>query len=109
MRPEWTSASPQRSFFGDCALLAFLLAQACDGVFTYVGFATFGPGIEGNPLIASLMTSVGGGPAVLGVKVVAGFFGIVLHLTGVHRVVAALTCLYIAAAVVPWATVLFQP
>jgi len=101
------SAGQKRSLFGDCALLAFLLAQACDGVFTYVGMATIGPGIEGNPLLASLMTWLGGGAALLGAKLVAGALGILLHLTGVHRVVAALTGLYIVAAVVPWATLLF--
>ena len=107
MRPEWMSAGPKRSRFGDMALLGFLIAQACDGVFTYVGIATTGPGIEGNPLISSLMNVMGGGAALVGVKVVAGSLGILLHFTGVHRIVAALTCLYFAAAVVPWATVLF--
>ena len=101
------SANRERSVFGDCIVLAFLLAQACDGVFTYVGMATYGPGIEGNPLLASLMMWMGGGAALFGAKLLAGSLGILLHLTGVHRIVAALTGLYIAAAVLPWATVLF--
>ena len=101
------SAGPKRSIFGDCVVLAFLLAQACDGVFTYVGMATFGPGIEGNPLLATLMTWMGGGAALFSAKLLAGSLGIALHLTGVHRIVAVLTGLYIVAAVVPWATVLF--
>jgi hypothetical protein len=88
-------------------VLAFLLAQACDGVFTYVGMVTFGPSIEGNPLLAVLMTRMGGGAALVSAKLVAGSLGILLHLTGVHRIVAVLTGLYIVAAVVPWATVLF--
>jgi hypothetical protein len=101
------SASPKRSLFGDCVVLAFLLAQACDGVFTYVAMTTLGPGIEGNPLLALLMTWMGGGAALFSAKLVAGSLGILLHLTGVHRIVAALTGLYIFGAVVPWATVLF--
>ncbi len=101
------SSGPRRSLFGDVALLGFLLAQACDGVFTYVGMATIGPGVEGNPLIASLMARMGGGAALVGAKVIAGSLGIALHLSGVHRVVAALTCLYFAAAVVPWVSLLF--
>jgi len=101
------SAPSGRSSFGDIALLTFLVVQACDGVFTYVGIVTIGPGIEGNPLIAALMAALGGGPALVGTKLVAGSLGILLHLTGVHRIVAALTCLYLAAAVVPWATLLF--
>ena len=42
----------RRSRFGDVALVAFLLAQACDGVLTYVGVSTYGVRIEGNPLLA---------------------------------------------------------
>jgi hypothetical protein len=30
-----------------------------------------------------------------------------LHVTGVHRVVAVLTCLYLGAAIVPWTALLF--
>lgn len=107
MRPGWKSTSSNRCLFGDIAVVGFLLAQACDGVFTYVAVATIGPGIEGNPLLATLIGSMGGGAALAGAKVLAGLLGILLHLTGVHRVVAALTGLYFAAAVVPWATVLF--
>jgi hypothetical protein len=101
------SAGPNRSIFGDCVVLAFLLSQACDGVFTYVGMTTLGPGIEGNPLLATLMAWWGGGAALVGAKLLAGSLGILLHLTGVHRIVAALTGLYIFGAIVPWATVLF--
>jgi hypothetical protein len=66
-----------------------------------------GPGIEGNPLLASLMRVVGEGAALVAAKLLAGSLGIVLHLTGVHRIVAALTCLYLAAAVIPWTALLF--
>jgi uncharacterized membrane protein len=107
MRVSWMSAEPSRSRFGDLVVLAFLLAQACDGVFTYVGTAAMGPGIEGNPLLASLMRVVGEGTALVAAKLLAGSLGIVLHLTGVHRIVAALTCLYLAAAVIPWTALLF--
>jgi uncharacterized membrane protein len=107
MRSGWKSTGSNPSLFGDLAVVGFLLAQACDGVFTYVGVATIGPGIEGNPLLATLIGAMGGGATLVAAKVAAGLLGILLHLTGVHRVVAALTCLYFAAAVVPWATVLF--
>ena len=97
----------QRSRFGDVALVAFLLAQACDGVLTYVGVSTYGVRMEGNPLLGWLMATVGQGFAVTAAKTAAGAFGIALHLTSVHRVVALLTALYVAAAVVPWIGVLF--
>lgn len=97
----------RRSRFGDVALVAFLLAQACDGVLTYVGVSTYGTRIEGNPLLSWLMTVMGQGVALTAAKTAAGAFGIVLHLTAVHRVVAVLAALYVAAAVVPWIGLLF--
>ena len=35
--------------FGNAVILVFLLAQAADGVFTYLGVQIFGRTIEGNP------------------------------------------------------------
>jgi uncharacterized membrane protein len=96
-----------RSKFGDAVLVAFLLAQAFDGVLTYVGVSTYGVRIEGNPLLGWLMSSVGQGLALTAVKTTAGAFGIALHLTAVHRIVALLTAFYVAAAVVPWIGILF--
>jgi len=93
--------------FGNVALLVFLLAQALDGVLTYIGVRTYGPNVEGNPLIGWLMIAMGQGPALAAAKLTAGFFGVVLHLTAVHRAVALLAGLYLIAAVVPWLVVLF--
>jgi len=56
--------------FGDLIIVAFLLAQCLDGVFTYVGVMTFGTGIEANPVIAWLMQAFGSGPALTGAKLV---------------------------------------
>jgi hypothetical protein len=102
-----TTPTPRRSTFGDVALVAFLLVQACDGVLTYVGVSTYGIRIEGNPLLGWLMSSLGQGVALAAAKGTAGAFGIALHLTAVHRVVALLTALYVAAALVPWIGILF--
>jgi hypothetical protein len=95
------------ALFGNVVVIAFLIAQACDGVFTYVGVATYGLHVEGNPLLAWLMDALGNGPAVAAAKTAAGAFGIALHLVAVHRVVAALAVFYVAVAVVPWLSVLF--
>lgn len=103
----WTCGDARRSTFGDAVLVAFLMAQALDGVFTYVGVVTFGPSVEGNPLMASLMASVGHGPALAAAKLVAGTLGVALHLSHVHRLVALLTGLYLAAAIIPWTALLF--
>jgi uncharacterized protein DUF5658 len=97
----------QRSLFGDVVLVAFLLAQASDGVLTYVGVSTYGVRMEGNPLLGWMMSTMGQGAALTAAKTTAGVFGIALHLTSVHRVVALLTAFYVAAAVLPWIGILF--
>lgn len=99
--------SATRTAFGDAAVVLFLLAQCFDGVFTYVGVATFGIGIEANPVIAQLMVSFGHGPALLVAKLTAAALGIALHLGRVHGAVALLALFYMGAAVIPWAGILF--
>lgn len=96
-----------RSSFGDVVFVLFLLAQCFDGVLTYVGVTAFGIGIEGNPLIAALMTEFGSGPALMGAKGVATILGICLHLREVHVTIAVLTGFYVAVAIVPWTALLF--
>jgi hypothetical protein len=104
----WRSRVPshpavaERSRFGDVVIVLFLLAQAADGVMTYVGVTTLGAHLEANPLLASLMNVFGQGTAVAAAKVVASGLGISLHLIGVHRVLAVLTGVYFVAAVLPW-------
>ncbi len=93
--------------FGDVAVIVFLLAQASDGVLTYIGVATYGIEMEANPLITWLMTWMGEGAGLATAKVTAGLFGIILHLTGVHRAVAALAGFYIVVAIIPWIAVLY--
>jgi hypothetical protein len=88
--------------FGDAVILLFLLVQAADGAFTYLGVHTMGLGIEANPLLVTLMVSIGAAPALLSAKVFAALLGISLHLIGVHRVVASLTAIYAGGAILPW-------
>jgi uncharacterized membrane protein len=96
----------ERSRFGDAVIVLFLLAQAADGVMTYVGVTTLGVHLEANPLLATLMTLLGQGTAVAAAKVLASGLGISLHLLGVHQVLAILTGVYFIAAVLPWAGLL---
>jgi Domain of unknown function (DUF5658) len=93
--------------FGDAVVIAFLIAQACDGVFTYIGVATYGTRVEGNPLLGWLMGALGNAAGVAAAKAAAGSFGIALHLIAVHRIVAVLAAFYMAAAVVPWIALLY--
>ena len=95
-----------RSLFGDLAVLVFLLTQCLDGVFTYLGISIWGPRIEANPLIVSAIDVVGILGGVGAAKVLAITFGIVLHLRRVHNLVAMLTVVYVAGAILPW-TALF--
>jgi uncharacterized membrane protein len=106
-----TAAAParaRRSIFGDLVLIAFLLAQCFDGVFTYVGVVSYGTAIEANPLIASLMVTFGHGTALMLAKTVAAGLGILLHMRQVHGAVAVLSAFYIAVAIVPWTMILFS-
>jgi hypothetical protein len=96
-----------RSVFGDFALLLFLLAQAGDGVLTYIGVTIYGPHVEGNPLIAWMMSTMGQGPGLATAKLTAGGFGVALHVSAVHKVVALLAIFYLVVAIIPWLTVLF--
>ncbi len=93
--------------FGDLAVVVFLLAQVSDGVLTYIGVSTYGLAIEGNPLIAWLMDSLGQGPGLATAKITAGVFGIALHVAGVHKAVATLAGFYVVVAIAPWVTILY--
>jgi hypothetical protein len=95
------------SLSGDLVLVAFLLVQCFDGVFTYVGVSAYGLEIEGNPLVAGLMAQLGHGPGLLSAKMTAAFLGICLHFRQVHLAVAVLTGFYAAAALAPWTLILF--
>ena len=107
MTLSWAPSGWQRGWFGDIVLVAFLMSQVLDGAFTYVGVTNFGSAIEVNPLMASFMVVAGRGTALASAKLGAAILGIALHLQRVHGIVAALTGLYVAMAIVPWAALLF--
>jgi uncharacterized membrane protein len=97
----------QKWRLGDFVLVAFLLAQCFDGVFTYVGVVTYGLAIEANPLMHALMTHLGDGVALAVSKSIAAGLGIALHVRQIHAVVALLAILYGVAAILPWLAILF--
>jgi uncharacterized membrane protein len=104
--PARTLAFTQSERFGNTVIVLFFLAQALDGVLTYLGVSVLGRDVEGNPLLHWLMGAAGHGPALAIAKLSAAGFGIILHLASVHRAVALLTLLYVTAAVLPWMAVL---
>jgi hypothetical protein len=91
------------SLFGDIAVVGFLLVQVLDGMFTYLGVTLWGLHIEANPLISSAVEYAGLGRAVVGAKMAAILFGILLHVRRVHSLVALLTAFYLVVAILPWA------
>jgi Domain of unknown function (DUF5658) len=103
IRRVYRSWEAERSVFGDAAVVAFLIVQCLDGVFTYLGVAIWGPRIEANPIVASAITAGGPTLGLFGMKAVAVGFGMLLHLRRVHTLVAILTAVYFAVAIIPWA------
>jgi hypothetical protein len=96
-----------RSRLGDIAFVSFALVQMCDGVFTYVGIALFGHGVEANPLIAWSVEAYGAANALIAAKLIAVGCGAILHLTAMHRTVGLLAGVYAVGALWPWATILW--
>src|SRR5687768_5583295 len=89
-------------------LFVFVLLQLADGVLTYAAVARFGAGAEGNPILATWIVITGAAPALIGAKVIACVCGAALYVAGVHHVLAALSALYLCAAVVPWLQIFAQ-
>src|SRR5581483_7722127 len=92
--------------FGDLAVVCFVLVQCLDGIFTYLGMTIWGAGIEANPLVSSAVKAAGLGPGLAGTKLIAIGLGILLHHRRVHHVLALLTVIYFAAAILPWTAIL---
>jgi hypothetical protein len=100
--PRWIFNRTKESAYGNFVVLAFLIVQALDGALTYIGLATIGRVVEGNPIVASLMALFGLGVGLTSAKLFAASLGIALHLFGTHHLIAALTAVYLAGAILPW-------
>jgi hypothetical protein len=96
-----------KSRFGDLVVVGFLLMQCLDAVFTYLGVAIWGQAIEANPIVSSAMHAAGVVGGLGAAKGVAIGFGMLLHLRRVHTLVALLTAIYFALAILPWTTLFF--
>lgn len=106
MRRLYRCWDTPRSRFGDLVVLVFLVVQCLDGSLTYLGVRTWGPAIEANPIVAAAMSAVGLAAGLASLKLFAVALGIGLHLRRVHNVVALLTAIYVAFAILPW-TIMF--
>jgi hypothetical protein len=80
----------------------FVVTQLLDGVLTYWGVSRFGVELEFNTYLASLMTAIGPGSALIAAKGLAVFCGFVLFATTSFRVLAIATGWCLGFAVIPW-------
>jgi Domain of unknown function (DUF5658) len=95
-----------RSLFGLGMLIAFIIAQICDGVLTYIGLHTFGPDIEANPIVSWYIGALGAGMALLAAKSLAIACAVLLYRFAHYRTIGALTIMYLTLAVQPWVSLL---
>ena len=86
-------------------VIGFLCAQVLDGVFTYLGVTIWGPSVEANPIVSSAVSIAGLGVGLSAVKLTAIAFGMMLHRRRVHALLALLTAIYFAAAILPWTAI----
>ncbi len=94
--------SDTSSRFGNVAILAFIILQCLDGVFTYVGIAIWGPQIEANPTVILSMSVMGVGLGLFAFKLVSVGAGILLYLLRAFNSVAAITVFGLVFAIFPW-------
>lgn len=84
----------------------FIVLQVSDGLITYGAVSVFGNMAEGNPLIQTWIHLIGPGPTLFLAKLLACGCGAVLYTAGITRALAALTALYLLAAIGPWLLIL---
>ena len=87
-------------------LIAFVFAQLCDGVLTYIGVHAFGLDIEANPIVWWYIDTLGAGAALVAAKSLAIGCAVLLYRFALYRTIAALTAMYLALAVHPWVSLL---
>ena len=89
-------------------LALFLVAQACDGLFTYFAVQTYGVMAEGNVLVATWIALIGPAPALVGAKLLAASCGVLLYYLDRRAVLLGLTVFYGLIAVGPWIKIFHQ-
>jgi hypothetical protein len=82
------------------------VVQFLDWAATFHGIALFGPAVEGNWLLRSLMERYDIILVLTGAKLFATVAGSALHFAQRHLSVAFLTVFYILFALFPWLRVL---
>lgn len=95
------------------AMLAFamIILQVLDGSLTFMGVELFGFSAEGNPLVRTLMHSMGALPALAIVKgiaiaAIALLAYLAAHVSWIPTALRALVLVYTCGAVLPWTAIL---
>lgn len=93
--------------------LILALLQIADGVLTAIGIFRFGVHAEGNPLLKSLMMTVGPVEALIIVKliaisVIATLCMLATQISWVTKALKGMIVLYMCAAIIPWTAILFS-
>lgn len=110
-----TSAIQSRIISKEIIILATVMVvlQVLDGVLTGIGVHSFGLHAEGNPILRSLMASMGSLPALITVKLVAvsvviSLVYLSLKVNWVPRAMRILIAIYLIAAIIPWSGILLM-
>lgn len=104
MTNEASSNSPIELYY---LVAALILLQILDGLFTGIGVTIYGPAIEANILLRTLMESFGHVQALVLVKsfAIAVIFGLAAfsaHVSWIPRAMKALIAIYLVFAIIPW-------
>ena len=87
--------------FGNIVVASFVMTQCLDGVFTYV-MITDGVAVEKNPLVNWMMSVMGIELALVAAKTIGIGSGILLYRLAAHRMLLALTVIYLVILMPVW-------
>lgn len=87
-------------------LAVFFVLQLADGLITFAAVQIFGPGAEGNPLLAAWIGVAGAATPLVMAKGVSCVLATFLYSAGRLKTLGALTAITLLCAVGPWLTVL---
>ena len=97
-----THTSVRHSCFAKIVVVAYVIVQLLDGVYTYIGVSRLGISVELNPLVGWAMTILGVGFGLVVVKFVTTGFGALIYYHGYHNLLALITAFYMAVVILTW-------
>jgi hypothetical protein len=93
-----------------------IILQVLDGLLTYTGISFYGTHLEGNPVLKSIMDTIGAGPTLILAKglAICVLLAVIYYrdyLESIEMKIALITInfVYLFAAIVPWMIFLVNP